>query len=322
MLNGLKIFGNLFHDKGMSRQHLLGFSKDSLQRLISANATHIYDIIIAFLTPMITVFSDEISNEDTNKNIRLGKTRTVDQVTADFVKTMNDRKGGISKTFGGENSEGYLEFYPKGQKEYSKPTREDMALFATRIGKAALKHDTALGPVISAELQAFEPDFNAARGMQVAKIGDIANDSTAISANQLILELGLTKVVHQIAYMYPGNTVVCNALFNFNLLYPVTHHPHLVLDGILAAGGTVEVINKTFTETYTIEIKNNGTNASFWIWLGATALDGDNSMALEVKSGKMITIKPSDIGDLKKTFMLIKNDSSVNATSYEVTIIG
>ena len=317
-----KILCNFFHQKNISRKHLLTFSKDELKRLISANKINQFDAIIAYLTPLITAFSDEISNEDTDVNVRLGETKSVDQVTADFSATMSARQGGIYKTFGSKTSKEYLEFYPKGLKEYSIPGREDMTFLTKRIGKAALKHANALGPVIAAELQAFEPAFTAARGSQTTVIADIATDRSAITTNQLALEIGLTKSIHGVGDIYPGDIISCTPLFNFNLLYPVTQHPHLVLTGVIAVSGLAVLLNKILTDNSSIEIKCTGINASLWLWLGATATDTDDRMAINVGPGPIVTIKPSDIGDLKKTFLLMKNDSSVNTASYEVTIIG
>ena len=132
----------------------------------------------------------------------------------------------------------------------------------------------------------------------------------------------MTESVRTIGKMYPGNVAPCIPLFNFNLLYPVGNHPHLVFTGDIAPHGVAEIINKLLTDTFTIVVKNTGETASLWIWIGATATDFDNKMAVEIKPGKTVTLKPSDIGDLIKTFLLIKNDNVVNTGSYEVTIIG
>ena len=322
MINIEKLLANFFDKKNISRSHLLTYSKDHLQRLITANTNHQYDDIIAFLTPLVTNFELEIGNEDTSINLRKGQTKSVEQLTIDFGNTLSDLEGGISKILGGRKSIGYLEFFPNGLTEYNRPGREDMDLFTNRISKAATKYATLLGLDITAELKALKTDFNTARTSQVTTIAEVSVNRTAISSNQLALELGLSNSIHSIGLLFPGNYTGCIGLFNENLLYPVTHHHHQLIVGLLAAQGTEMLINKTFTDTYTIEIKNTGTNASYWIWLGATATDTDNTMAIEVKPGKTATIKPSDIGDLKKTFLMIKNDSTVNATSYEVTLIG
>ena len=100
------------------------------------------------------------------------------------------------------------------------------------------------------------------------------------------------------------------------------HHPHDVHAGTIIAGGLVEIINRKFTDNIELEVKNNGTNAAIWIWLGATATDTNNAWATKVEPGHSKTIKPSDIGDLANTFLLIKNESTVNVASYEITIIG
>jgi len=322
MITVEKFFANLFNHPNISRKHLLGFAIDFLARLTKANTSHQYDVMIAYLTPLVTAFETEVGNEDIALNLRKSQTNTVDQSSYNFANTMSNLEGVIAYALGGKSSEGFKEFYPHGLTEYNQPGRQDMPILINRINTITAKYDTQLGSTVVTDLLAIGTGFNAARTAQVSTNAGLAQSKTAISSNGLALQLGMTKGLHEIAAMYPGDTVACNGLVNFSLLYSFTHHPHDVHDGTLVAEGTVVVENRTMTDTVSIEAANNGTNAPFWIWLGATAIDGDDSMAVKVMPGHTVVLKPSDIGGPGKTFLLIKNDSSVNAASYIVTIIG
>jgi len=57
-----KFFANMFNQPNISRRHLLNFALDFLQRLINANTNKQFDVMIAFLTPLIDAFDKEVSS--------------------------------------------------------------------------------------------------------------------------------------------------------------------------------------------------------------------------------------------------------------------
>ena len=322
MINVYKVLGNYFNKNDMSKVHLLSFGKDHLQRLTNSNSTNKYTTIIAFLTPLVAALATEIGNEDTSINIRKAKTDTVIETVSDFSHTMSDLEGVIANSLGGRNTEAYKEFYPNGLTEYSKPNKDNMVLYLGRISKAATKYTTQIGAIVTAKLLGLDTFYSTARTSQSTAVSDVANAKSDIVNNRANLEIGLNKSIHEIGMLYPGNVLPCIPLFNFNLLYSITHHPHDVHSGTIAVNGMVEIINRTLTDIITIEVRNTGTNAAIWIWLGATATDTNNAMAIKIEPAHATTIKPSDVGDLANTFLLVKNESSINVASYEITIIG
>lgn len=322
MITVEKFFANLFNHPNISRLHLLGFGIDFLARLIRANTSHQYDVMIAYLTPLIAAFEAEVGKEDVTLNLRKIQTNTVDQSSYNFANTMSNLEGVIAFALGGKTSDGYKEFYPHGLSEYNKPGRNQMIVFINRINQSTTKYATELGSTVATKLLAIGTGFNTSRTAQVSTNAAVAQSKTAMSSNCEALQLGMTRGLHEIAAMYPGDTATCNGLVNFNQLYSFTHHTHDEHDGTLIEEGTVVVLNRMMTDIVSIEATNNGENAAYWIWLGATALDGDNSRAVKVMPGHTVVLKPSDIGGPEKTFLIIKNDSSVNATSYIITIIG
>ena len=317
-----KALENRFNKPGISRPNLLSYAKDNLNRLTANNGTGLYTIQIGYLTIYIASFDAELQLDDSTKNLRKGQTRSVDEMTVVFSKTMSEFENEISRKVGGKTSPSFYEFYPNGQTEYSLPTRQEMDVFIPRIRIATNKHHTELGLELTDTLLALDTDYNLARGSQNITIAKVSANKTLVTSNQLALANGLNKSFHEIAAMHSDDIAPCIGLFNFNLLYSNEHHARLVLKGDIAVSGLAVLLNKLLTDNLSIEIKCTGINASLWLWLGATATDTDDRMAINIGPGPIVTIKPSDIGDLKKTFLLMKNDSSVNTASYEVTIIG
>jgi len=317
-----KFFLYYFLSDEVTKERLLSFARDCLSRLTADNTNHQFDDTISFLTSAITQMSTDVNKVDSAVNIRKAKTDTVIETSGGLGATMSKLEGIIAYNLDGRDTEAYKEFYPNGISEYYKPTREEATKLTARITTATGKYNTQLGVKVTNELMALDTCYNTARSSQTSASGNVSVLKVNTDKDCILLDKELRNAMHTVAMTYPDDPAKCNSLFNFNLLYYIAHHHHDVFTGTIAAEGTAMVTNKTLTDSYTIQLKNTGTNAAWWIWLGATATDTDNSMAIMVEPGKSIIIKPSDIGDLAKTFLLIKNDSSVNAAMYEVTIIG
>ena len=317
-----KALDNRFDKPGISRADLLIFAKDEVRRLKANNGTGLYTSQITFVTALIDLLDTELKVGDSSKNLRKGKTKSVDEMTVVFGNTMKDYENEIVRKIGGKTSPSVSEFYPNGHAEYISATRKEMDIFVPRIKTATMNHASQLGVELTAILVALDTDYNEARDSQNDTTDLINANKTHVTGDKLALAKGLNKVFHEIAAMHYEDIAPCIGLFNFNLLYPNTHQVRLVLKGDIAISGLIVLLNKLLTDNSSIEIKCTGINASLWLWLGATATDTDDRMAINIVPGNIVTIKPSDIGDLKKTFLLMKNDSSVNTASYEVTIIG
>jgi hypothetical protein len=80
-----------------------------------------------------------------------------------------------------------------------------------------------LGSTLTAELKAFDKDYQAVRNAQQLQKGAVGDNRVSRTANRLSLELVLLKTIHGIANMYPGETDKCLSFFNFSLLFPAGH---------------------------------------------------------------------------------------------------
>jgi len=322
MISVTKIFGNLFSTPLITPDRLLLGAKDHLARITKANTTHQFDAEIAILTPLIAVLEVNVSNVDTTLNLQSGQTDEVNLFTYNFHNTLSKLRGVIAHSVGGEDTSAYKEFYPHGLTEYDLANRSTMPMLTTRINKAATKFATQLGVPITTELQAFQAGYVTARASQSTSIADLSIDRTDKTGGVLDVELAMNQSVHSIGFQFPGDVVKCSSFFNFNLFYTVGHRKHTLYKEILAIDLQKEVINRSFTDSITIIIRNVGTNADIIVWLGKTAADLPNAQAITIKAGKASTQLPSDLGDITNTFLLVKNASEVNTASFQIEIIG
>ncbi len=322
MISPEKMFGNLFDSKEITALRLLIFGKDLLVNMIAANTTHTYDVPIALLTPLLAQLETQVSSLDSILNLRSGQTDEVDLVTFNFIKKMSDMNGVIANALGGKLSIGYKEFYPLNMKDYDAANRATMHTLTSRVSVAATKYATELGVIITPDLQSFLPSYTAARSSQSTSTGTVNTSRVYRTVIETKTELALTEIVHFIAGKFPGDVVMCSSFFKFNLLFTVGHHKHTTHSGTLGFEEIKEIANQLFTDNWSIIIRNKGTNAAVEVWLGATALETTSVKLVTVQPGNAVSLKPSDLGDLKNSFLLIKNLSLVNSADYEIVIIG
>ena len=154
------------------------------------------------------------------------------------------------------------------------------------------------------------------------EIGEADTNHAERSANRTALELGLITAVHTIAAKFPGDVQQCLKFFQFNLLFAQTKHKHKNYSGSVAADATVEVLNRLFTDTATITIRNPDDNAGIFVWLAPTPNAPMPSAALEILPGNAHEVKPSQLGPLANPFLLVHNSSGVNEGAFEVEVVG
>ncbi len=317
-----KLFENLFDDKNIIPSRLSNFASDTLNNLTANNGGGSYTALISLLTPLITNFQGEIGEVDTSLNIQKGSTLTVDEFIKVFSDTMSSEEPFIARTLGGKGTAAYLEFYPQGVSEYTKPAKINMQTFTDRVNTAATAHAAQLGATLTATLQAFSPNWKNTRDKQQQQMGTVDTNRTERSTNRTALELGLLTAIHTIGAAFPGNVPQCLKFFQFNLLFAQTKHKHKTFGGIIGADKTVEVLNRLFTDTAAITIRNPDDNATIFTWLAATPNETMPFTAIEVEPGKAHDLKPSQLGPLTNPFLLIYNSSEVNEGAWEVEVVG
>jgi hypothetical protein len=321
MLNPEKLFDNFFDDKNIIPTRLLNFAKDTLNNLISNNGSKDYDIPIAVLSPLVANFQAEISGVDTSLTQQKGATLTVDEFIKQFANTMRDEEPFIARAVGGKNSPAYLEFYPQGISEYTRAAKTEISTLTDRLNVAATTFSAKLGVPLTATLQGFVVGWKDARDTQQQKMGTVNTNRSERSTNRAALELGLLQAIHFIGGKFPGDASKCLSFFKFNLLFAQTKHKHQTFANILSPGQIAVILNRTLTDTTSLTIRNTDDNAPFAIWLAATEKKAVPPTALIVQPGNTAEVKPSDLGNLANTFLLVKNTSEVNDGAYEVVVV-
>jgi hypothetical protein len=71
-----------------------------------------------------------------------------------------------------------------------------------------------------------------------------------------------------------------------------------------------------------VHVQNTDDNADFQLYLAHTATEEPAGRGITVKSNKGKRPKPSELGDLADTFLLIKNLSDVNPVTFIVKVGG
>lgn len=321
MVQAEKLFNNFFDDKNITPTRLTAFGNDCLNRLTSANGDGDYTTLINLLTDPLTDLNSELGDVDVALAVQKGTTLTNNQVMEQFGKTMSIEEPFIARAVGGKGTALYLQFYPKGISEYTSAIKTTMPTLTNRVNVAANANAAALGPALTATLTSFEEAWKESRDTQQQQKGTLGNNRVDRSDARGSAEIALLTVVHSIAAKFPGNVVQCNSFFNFNLLFTQTKHKHQTFANILSPGNTATVLNRTFTDNTSLTIRNTDDNAPFVIWLAATDTEDAPTTALIVQPGSTADVKPSDLGKLANTFLLVKNISDVNEGAYEVVLV-
>ncbi len=322
MIFNERIFKNYFDDIKIISIRLTNFSNNLLNQLIAANNGGAYTALINRLTPALAAFQAELGEVNVSLNILKGATLTNGQVIRRFKTTVSEEEPFIARALGGKNTPAYLEFYPQGISEYLKATKNIMPVLTSRIKVAATAHAAALGPALAATLQAYEASWTDSRNTQQQQMGSVNDNRTGRSNARTELEAALLFILHAIAGMFPGNVAQCGAFFNFHLLFAPTRHRHKNFAAAIAAGQAVAVLNITFTDSASITFRNPDDNAAYAVWLAAIPGEPLPESFLTVQPGQAHQIKPSALGSLKNTFLMIKNLSDINEGAYQVEVVG
>ncbi len=314
------LFGNIFIDVNIIPERLAAFAQDTLNRLVAANGGGDYTTLITPLQAALNDLRFELGDIDTGLAQQKGATLTLDQVIALFKKTMSDKKGAIADKVGGFDTPVFLEFYPHGSSEYTLAPKTEMAVLTHRVKTAATTHSVALGATLTALLQGFESSWQTSLDNQQQKMGSVDDNRTEREVAITEVQMALLLAIHTIALKFPANVGECSAFFNFSLLLRRAHTEMEVFTGTLAANAKTAVLNRSLTDDVKLKVVNTDDNAPLIVYLAATAGEEPDGVFVKVKPGKSRNLKPSSLGSLDNTFLMLLNDSAVNEGSYKVEV--
>jgi hypothetical protein len=223
MIAGKRLFENHFDRAEIIAARLHNFAADAIGRITAANIANEYDSIIQELVPVHETFGIEIGEVKSALSVQKGSTLTVNGFIKNFKLYMSENEGVVAKAVGGFNSAAFLAFYPRGVNEYSKASKIKLPALFKQVAAAAELHQVLLGSTISAELKAFDINYQKVRHAQQLQKGTVGDNRVSRTANRQNLELALLRTIYNIAGMYPGETDKCLSFFDFSLLLPAGH---------------------------------------------------------------------------------------------------
>jgi len=221
--NAEMLFGNFYNDPKITPNYLERHADDTIAKIIRNNTGGIFNTILNPLVAAMIPFKAEFGDVDTSVNVLKGKTETVDEFIARFKGYMKDRYIDIASKLGGEKSEPFIEFFPRGKNEYNQITKTKMPTITTRINKAATNYATALGTELTTNLQSFMADWVTVRKLQLNTKADLKTNRTERSTARKTVENCLIAAVRFIGNKYPGDVAKCMQFFDFSLLEGVHH---------------------------------------------------------------------------------------------------
>jgi hypothetical protein len=320
MISEQKLFENIFDDIKIINSRLYNFGIDTLGRLTAANGGGDYTTLIALIKPPLLALADDLGLVDTSLTIQIGATLTNDQVMAAFKLTMSEKEGAIADKLGGRTTPAYLQFYPHKISEYTNATKTQMPVLTHRVNVAATANSVALGAMLTALLQGYETSWTTSRTDQETQMGTVEDMRNQRDDVRINVELALLTTVHTIAAKFPGDVPNCSQFFDFKKLFSIAHHTHDTKSGVIPANGKVVVANLSWSDLMALDIKNTDDNSEFVAYIALNATDEPGPLAKKVKAKRGIRPKPSQLGDLSGTFLILKSLSSVNDGSYYVDI--
>jgi hypothetical protein len=323
MIQKEKIFENFFDDRRIINARFYNFSQDSRQRLDAANGSGDYQDLLDLIDPLILDLGTELGEVDITLNLQKGKTMTNDQVKTAFIHTMRVKKGVIADLFGGEDTVGFVQFYPHGISEYNEATKPQMPTLTNRVKTAALANTGTLPAALVTLLAGFKTSWDTSRADQESEMGIVSTNRDERSAARVALELGMLTVVHTIAAKFPGDVDTCLTFFNFSKLFRNTHMHIESQHGTLTPGVVHMAANLLLNDNDEVVVENMDDNANILVYKANTATaepEPDSGVLIKTKSKKIL--KPSAIGDNAKPFLLLKNTSTINDADFRISIRG
>lgn len=323
MIDEEKIFGNLFDTDRVTTPRLLNFAKDHREALVTNNGANEYDALIALLDPLIAALDTELGDVDVALVNQILKTRSVDELIKLFRTTMSEKQGVIADALGGFQSDGFLQFYPHGQKEYTVTNKTTMPVLSHRVNMAATDNAGSLPAPLVAVLQAFEGQFDTLRAAQSAQKDSVDVNRTERNAAEVNLELGLLTSLHTIAAKFPADVERCLDFFDFQILFFHGHRESDDFSGTLQPGEIRLLMNRAWTSSTEASAKVTSPSGKYIIYRStANNLPPEPGIGLEIKPSRSKKYKPEILSTEDYNFLLLQNPTENEPVDYYVKVVG
>ncbi len=308
------------------------FSRESFRKYVD---NHLYILqqakakgepvgdIIDDTKPLLEEYTLAVKQIHSGKATRTARTFTVDQCIEKFKKLVAQREGLIRSKFG-KSSEAYLEFFPKGLKQFSSVTKKNIDDLFDQVIKGSNTYKPELGPELEQEFTDCYHTYKVALDSQEGKKGDVNISVKDIEIISSRLKRQLALNIHKLAILYIDNPGYAKTFFINSLLGAkskskqtgVTSNTYTVT---IPANATKEA-GFAFSVDKTMLFSNVGSEAV--LVYGAATVDAPLSpTAIELLSGEEKEITATQLGAPANRFILMMNKSLLVEAEVEILFV-
>lgn len=163
------------------------FAEDHLSRLASENPEGDLSQMIADTQSAYQAYFGKLSDEKLAETVRKSQTKAKNGALKAFRKAVSRKEGLVRSEFDVGTPE-YLDFFPRGKSEYSRANLSNAEILMNQFIAAAGKHAEVLGTKLKTDFEGLRANFIAARDMQMAQKGAVAETEEERDAARVTLE--------------------------------------------------------------------------------------------------------------------------------------
>ena len=249
-------YTDLFDRENIIDSRFQVFLRNLIASLTNNNPAGVYTTLIASLTAVYTTYFGNYETKSVNIAEKVGKTNSLDTVTALFASTVRSKYNFIAAAFPiGESV--YIEFFPHGLTEFSRLTRDNVQSVSHRIATKATEYMASLGGApFAAIFTTLETNITTAIGAQNTGKAVVKTITSSVITNRGPVEDETMKAMYAVGLQCWPNQSLCRSYFDFSLLFGVNTHPSVVVTGVAAANANTLCVGAGIVTTSVFTLKN------------------------------------------------------------------
>ena len=311
-------YTDLFDKHNIIDSRFQVFLRNLIASLTNNNPLGVYTAQIASLTAVYTTYFGNYETKSVNIAEKVGKTNSLDIVTALFAHTVRSKYNAIAAAFPvGESV--YIEFFPHGMTEFSRLTRDNVQTVSHRIATKATEYMSSLGGApFAAIFTTLETNITTAIGGQNTGKAVLKTITSSVITNRAPVEDETMKTMYAVGFQCWPNQSLCRSYFDFSLLFGVNTHPSVVETGVAAANANTLCVGTGIVATSVFTLKNK---ADFPVtFFGTHVVDGAMVGVSEVVLPHHETVMTfHEFGATDMLFLYVKNETDY-AGNWEVRV--
>jgi len=309
-------YTDLFDKHNIIDSRFQVFLRNLIESLTSNNPLGAFTTQIASLTAAYNTYFGNYETKSVNIAEKVGKTNSLDIVTALFANTVRSKYNAIAAVYPfGESV--YHEFFPHGLTELSRLTRDNVQTVSHRIATKATQYMASLGGApFAAIFTTLETNITAAISAQNTGKAVVKTITSTVYNNRAPVEDATMKAMYAVGLQCWPNGEACRSYFDFSLLFGVKTHQGVVETGIAAPGANTLCIGTGIVATAVFTLKNKSDfPVTFFAAHTSNGAAVGTPIVVLAHHDTVITFKEFGAADM--LFLYVKNET-IYAGNWEV----